>query len=62
MKVVSHLPMRFILLKITETFSATKHNNKKGEKKERKHVEIRKWKLIGSKLKSGNRTNNLTDS
>ena len=33
-----------------------------GGERERKHVEIKKWNLIGSKLKSEKRTNNLTDS
>ena len=66
MKVVNHLPIkksRIILLKISEAFSAAKHNNKRGGGgKERKHAEIKKWNLIGSKLKSDKRTNNLTDS
>ena len=65
MKVVNHLPIKtshIILLKISETFSAAKHNNKKGEKRERKHAKIKKWNLIGSKLKSEKQTNNLTDS
>ena len=65
MKVVNYLPIKkshIILLKISKTFSAAKHNNKKGEKKERKHAKIKKWILIGSKLKSKIRTNNLTDS
>ena len=67
MKVVNHLPIKkshIILLKISETFSAAKHNNKKGGggREERKPVEIKKWNLIGSKLKSEKQTNNLTDS
>ena len=66
MKVVHHLQIRksqIILLKISEIFSVAKHNNKKGEKKkERKHDEIKKWNLVGSKLKSKKRTSNLTDS
>ena len=65
MKVVNHLQIKksqIILLKISEIFPAAKHNNKKGGKKERKHAEIKKWNLIGSKLKSEKRTNNLTDS
>ena len=66
MKVVNHIPIRkshIILLKISEIFPAAKHNNKKGkQKKERKHAEIKKWNLVGSKLKSKKRTSNLTDS
>ena len=67
MKVVNHLPIKkshIILLKISEAFSAAKLNNKKGGGggKERKHVEINKWNLIGTKLKSEKQTNNLTDS
>ena len=66
MKVVHHLQIRksqIILLKISEIFSVAKHNNKKGkQKKERKHAEIKKWNLVGSKLKSKKRTSNLTDS
>ena len=60
MKVVSHLPTKksnIILLKISETFSTAKK-----KKKETKHAEIKKWNLIGSKLKFEKRTNNLTDS
>ena len=66
MKVVNHLPIKkshIILLKISETFSTAQHNNKKGrKKKERKLAKIKKWNLIGSKLKSEKGTNNLTDS
>ena len=39
MKVVNYLPIKkshIILLKISKTFSAAKHNNKKGEKKGKK--------------------------
>ena len=63
MKVVSHLPIKksnIILLKISKTFSAAKKKRKK--KEERKHAEIKKWNLIGSKLKFEKRTNNLTNS
>ena len=50
-------------MKISEIFPAAKHNNKNGkQKKERKHAEIKKWNLVGSKLKSEKQTNNLTDS
>ena len=66
MKVVNHLQIKksqVILLKISEIFPAAKHNNKNGkQKKERKHAEIKKWNLVGSKLKSEKRTNYLTNS
>ena len=60
MKVGSHLPIKksnIIILKISKTFTAPKK-----KKEERKHAEIKKWNLIGSKLKFEKRTNNLTDS